>query len=225
MKYTFFVMIAAAAVLVAQQKLEDLGVYDFQTMLGGSTEDVNRLAKIVDEAVAAKPNSAFPKFMHGVVAFQRSGEAAKLGDMATAGKLYQESLAEMEEAVRWEPDNIGIRAPRGAMLITATRSMPQPMAKPLLEAAIGDFEHLLRLQEQNGSFARLSTHQRGELLTGLGDGFARSGKEDQARGYFQRITRDLPGTIYQTRAQAWLDGKPESKPADFFTCAGCHVAK
>jgi tetratricopeptide (TPR) repeat protein len=225
MKHTFFVMIAVAGVLMAQQKLEDLGVKEIQTLLGGSTEDLDRLARMVDDAIAANPKSAFPKFMHGVVVFGRSGAASKQGDLATAAKLYQASIAEMEEAVRWEPDNIGVRVPRGAVLITATRSMPAQMGKPLLESGLSDFEHVLRLQEQDGSFEKRSDHQRGELLSGLGDGWARFGKEDKAREYFQRIVKDLPGTIYQTRAQAWLDGKPEAKSPVFFTCSGCHVGK
>jgi tetratricopeptide (TPR) repeat protein len=211
--------------LAAQQKLEDLGVKEIQAFLGGSAEDVDRLAKIVDEAVAANPKSAFPKYMHGVVAFSRSGFAAKQGDLAAAGKLYQDAIAEMDEAVRWEPDNIGIRAPRGATLITASRTMPAPMAKPLLESGLSDFEHVLKLQTNDDSFKTLSTHQRGELLSGLADGWARSGQEDKARGYFERIVKDLPGTVYQTRARAWLDGKPESRKPEFFTCVGCHMKK
>jgi hypothetical protein len=99
------------------------------------------------------------------------------------------------------------------------------MGKPLLDTGVSDFEHILRLQEQDGTFAKLSNHQRGELLTGLADGWARSGDDGKARSYFTRITKDLPGTIYQTRAQAWLDGKPESKSPEFFTCTGCHVSK
>jgi tetratricopeptide (TPR) repeat protein len=223
MKYTLFILIAAAGLLAAQQKLEDLGVKEIQAFLNGSPEDIDRLAKIVDEAVAANPKGGFPKFMHGTVVFSRSGVASKKGDFATAGRLYEEGIAEMDEAVRWEPDNIGIRAPRGAMLITASRSMPPAMGKPILDSGLSDFEHVLKLQEADGSFKTLSVHQRGELLSGLADGSARSGKEDKAREYFERIVKDLPGTIYQTRARAWLDGKPESRKPEFFTCVGCHV--
>jgi hypothetical protein len=106
-----------------------------------------------------------------------------------------------------------------------SREMPAQMGKPLLESGVSDFEHVLKLQEENGSFPKLSNHQRGELLTGLADGWARMGDESKAHQYFQRIVKDLPGTIYQTRAQAWLDGKPESRSPEFFACVGCHVNK
>jgi tetratricopeptide (TPR) repeat protein len=225
LRLTFATLIAAAGILMAQQKLQDLGVKDVQTLLDGSPEGLSRLAKMVDAAVAANPKDAYANFMHGVVAFSRSGIAAKQGDLAAAGKLFQSGLAEMEEAVRADPDNIGILAPRGAMLLGASREMPPQLATPLLQSAISDFEHLLSLQQNDGTFPKLSNHQRGELLTGLGDGWARLGQEDKARGYFERIAKDLPGTVYQNRAQDWLAGKSEAKSAGYFTCVGCHVSK
>jgi hypothetical protein len=49
------------------------------------------------------------------------------------------------------------------------------------------------------------------------------GDKEKARGYFERITKDLKGTVYEQRANAWLENKPEAKAADFFACTGCHV--
>jgi hypothetical protein len=101
--------------------------------------------------------------------------------------------------------------------------MPASMGKPLLETGVSDFERVLTMQEQDKTFSKLGTHQRGELLTGLADGWNRVGNNDKARAYFERIVKELDGTVYQKRAQAWLDDKPESKAPTFFACTGCHV--
>lgn len=63
----------------------------------------------------------------------------------------------------------------------------------------------------------------GELLTGLADGWNRMGNPDKARTYFDRIVTELSGTVYEQRAKAWLENKPEAKSPQFFACTGCHV--
>jgi hypothetical protein len=101
--------------------------------------------------------------------------------------------------------------------------MPAAMAKPITQLAVEDFERVLEIREKEQSLSQRSTHQRGELLTGLADGWNRVGKTDKARGYFERITRDLKGTIYEQKAKAWLEDKAEAKAAEYFSCSGCHV--
>ena len=97
------------------------------------------------------------------------------------------------------------------------------MAKPLLALAVGDFEKVLQIREKENTFSQNSLHKRGELLTSLADGWNRMGNPDKARGYFERITKELKGTVYDERAKAWLEDKPEAKSAGFFACSGCHV--
>jgi hypothetical protein len=97
------------------------------------------------------------------------------------------------------------------------------MAKPLLEIAVADFGRVLQIREKEHTLAERSVHQRGELLTSLADGWDRLGDKEKAQGYFERIAKDLKGTVYETRANAWLENKPEAKSADFFACSGCHV--
>ena len=101
--------------------------------------------------------------------------------------------------------------------------MPPEMAKPLTQLAVEDFEKVLEIREKEQTLAQRSTHQRGELLTGLADGWSRLGNTDKARGYFERITRDMKGTIYEQKAKAWLENMPEAKAVEYFACSGCHV--
>ena len=108
-------------------------------------------------------------------------------------------------------------------MLTASRSAPPQMGKPLLQLGVADFEKILEIRDRGKSLAGRSVHQRGELLTGLADGWNRMDNPEKARAYFERVTRDMKGTLYEQKATAWLEGKPESKAPDFFACTGCHV--
>ena len=140
-------------------------------------------------------------------------------------KLWQRSMDEMAQAVEMAPDNIFVRARRGVVLISASRSsaMPPAMAKPLIQLAVEDFQRVLEIREKDQTLSQRSTHQRGELLTAIADGSNRLGNPDKARAYFERIASDLKGTVYEQKANAWLENKPEAKAVDYFACSGCHV--
>ena len=97
------------------------------------------------------------------------------------------------------------------------------MAKPLVQLAVEDFQRVLDVREEQQTLAQRSTHHRGELFTGIADGWSRLGNPDKARAYFERITRNLKGTVYERKAKAWLEGKPEARAVDYFACSGCHV--
>jgi len=108
-------------------------------------------------------------------------------------------------------------------MLTASRQAPPQMGKPLLELGVTDFEKVLEIRDREKSFTRGSLHKRGELLTGLADGWNRMGNTEKARAYFERVTRDLKGTAYEQKARAWLEDKSEAKAPEFFACTGCHV--
>ena len=133
-----------------------------------------------------------------------------------AGVVGGRGTEEMNRAVSLEPDNIGVRIPRAAVLIEASRQMPAAQATPILKLAVEDYEHVLELQSPY--FDKLSDHARGELLFGLADGLARLGDKEKAREYFMRLTSSAAGSGRATYAKAWLDGAP---PADVGRCVGC----
>jgi tetratricopeptide (TPR) repeat protein len=209
--------------MLAQQRFDLLRAKDLQAGFSGNTEQFEKLMEIIDEAVVANPKNAKAKVTHGIGILRRSGDAAQKGELEKSAKMYQAALDEMEEAVHLAPNNAVVRIPRGATLITASRFMPPQVAKPLLEIGLSDFEKVLELQERDQTFVNRSAHERGELLTGLADGWNRMGNHEKARVYFERIVGELGGTVYQKRAQAWLENKPESRSPAFFACNGCHV--
>ena len=195
-------------------------------MFGALTGDMGRFERgmrTLESLVVKHPDDARLKVLYGTGVFARSGAAFQKGDMAGAMKLWQSSLDTMARAVEMAPSDVFVRGRRGVVLISASRAMPAPMADPLTRLAVEDFGKILEIREQDNTVAQRSLHQRGELLTGLADGWSRLGDRDKARGYFNRITHELKGTIYQQKAQAWLDDKPDAKAADYFACSNCHV--
>jgi hypothetical protein len=198
---------------------------DLLGALNRDTEKFERGMRTLEDLRTKNPNDVNVKILYGNGLFARSGQAFEKGDVPNAMKLWQSSLDEMAKAVELAPENIFVRARRGVVLLSASRSgaMPDTMSKPLVQLAVGDFEKVLEVREKEQTLTQRSTHQRGELLTGIADGSNRLGDSTKARTYFERITRDLKGTVYEQRAKAWLENKPEAKAVDFFACSGCHV--
>jgi hypothetical protein len=206
------------------QRREDIRA-DMLAILNGDMEKFERGMEGLEGLLAKNPADPELKVLHGTGVFARSGKAFEKGDIPNAIKLWQSSLEEMSQAVEMAPNNVFVRARRGVILISASRSvaMPDAMQKPLTQTAVDDFEKVLEIREKDQTLAQRSVHQRGELLTGLADGWNRLGNPEKARGYFERVTRELKGTVYEQKAKAWLDGKPEAKAVDYFACSGCHV--
>src|SRR5207253_7344063 len=101
---------------------------------------------------------------------------------------------EMDKAVQLDdPDDLGVRIPRGAVTMAMARSMSDsPMRTEMLERGRTDFQHAFDLQSKAGQLEAIGTHPLGELLQGLGDVYSRLGKPDEARKYYQMLQAKLP---------------------------------
>ena len=188
----------------------------------GFAGDEARLAKgmaTCERALAEQPDHAEALVWHGAGLAYRGGRAFGKGDMQTGGELWERGLAEMDRAVTLQPDNVGVRIPRGAMLLQATQTMPPAMARPLIESALADYERVLEIQAP--IFATIGDHPKGELLFGLAEGYGRLGNAAKARAYFERLVADAPSSGQAPRAKAWLATGAVPK-SDGLGCVGCH---
>jgi len=220
---TVFGLSLAVLGLAAAQERFDMRVRnDFFAGFAGNQEALDRAMKLCEEELARNPDNAAALVWHGSGVFFESGTYFRAGDRVKGGEFWQRGLGEMDKAVTMAPDTLGVRIPRGAVLLTASRSLPNAeMAHPLIEKGVGDFERALEIQKPY--FDTLGTHPRGELLIGLADGYARLGKDERATAYFERIRAALPGTSYAASAEKWLATKTLA-PREA-GCLGCHVAK
>lgn len=224
MKLSTLLIIAAglSGSAFAQDRFDMKVRNDFFAGFAGNRQALDRAMKMCDEALAKDPRNPEALVWHGAGTFYLSGQSFQAGDMTKGQQLWQSGLQEMELAVQIAPDRVGVRIPRGATLLTASRNLPNPaMARPLIETAVGDYAHALEVQAQ--SFDSLGVHPRGELLIGLADGYARLGDEDRAKTYFERIRAALPGSVYAASADKWLATRTLA-PREA-GCLGCHAAK
>jgi tetratricopeptide (TPR) repeat protein len=97
--------------------------------------------------------------------------------------------------------------------------MAPAMAKPLLEKAVGDYEHALAVQEP--TFAGLGDHAKGELLFGLAEGYGRLGDAAKARQYFDRLIADASGSGHAPQAREFVATGTLPKVTGA-GCVGCH---
>jgi tetratricopeptide (TPR) repeat protein len=210
---------AQAPAAPAPQRFDMVVRSDFFAGFGGDAGRLQKAMDVCERALAEDPANAEALVWHGSgLAFQ-AGSAFRRGDGQTGMDLWSRGLAEMDRAVALEPDNVGVRIPRGAMLLQATRNMSPERARPLIEKGVADYEHVLELQAPY--FSTLGDHPKGELLFGLAEGYSRLGQTDKARLYFNRLVADAPGSGQTPKAKQWLDDGTLPKPQGL-GCVGCH---
>jgi tetratricopeptide (TPR) repeat protein len=216
------VVLLAAALPRAQApgRFDYLVRTDFFAGFAGDEARLKKAMEACEHALAENPTHPEALVWHGAGLVFQAGGAFQKGDMQTGGELWTRGNGEMDRAVELAPDNVGVLIPRGALLLQATRNMPPAMAAPLVEKAIGDYERTLALQTADGSFARLGDHPKGELLFGIAEGYARLGKPEKARSYFERLTADAPASGQTPKAREWLTSG--SLPPTGLGCVGCH---
>jgi tetratricopeptide (TPR) repeat protein len=210
---------AQAAPHPTDQRFDTIVRTDFFAGFAGDEARLKKGMAACERTLADNPKHAEALVWHGSgLAFQ-AGTAFRDGDPQTGGALWARGMEEMDRAVSLEPDNVGVRIPRGALLLQATRAMPQEMTRPLIEKAIGDYEHVLDLQSPY--FSTIGDHPKGELLFGLAEGYSRLGQMDKARTYFERLMKDAPTSGQAPKAKQWLaDGT--LPPVKGLGCVGCH---
>jgi tetratricopeptide (TPR) repeat protein len=215
-------LVATAGLLVSQERF-DLKVRTFFFAgFAGDTASLEKGMKMCEDAIAENPKNAEALVWHGSGLYYQSGQAFRGGDMQKGMELFQRGLKEMDGAVALSPDAIGVRIPRGAVLLTGSRQMANAeMARPLIEKGVEDYEHAYQIQGPD--LSRLATHPRGELMIGLADGYSRLGNGEKAQQWFERIQKELPGTPYAKSASTWLETKTLT-PAQS-GCLGCHAGK
>lgn len=193
---------------------------DFFIGFAGNAERLARGMARTEEVLAATPDHAEALVWHGSGLVFRSGRAFESGDTAGGMEQFGRGLGEMNRAVALAPDSVAVRVPRGATLFESTRFMDPGQAEPLLRLALSDYERALALQAS--TLASLGEHARGELLFGLADGYARAGDKENARVFFERMTKEGGASPRREYAAAWLAG---SAPARVPSCGPCHRAQ
>jgi pentatricopeptide repeat protein len=204
----------------APERFDERVRADFFDGLRGDEAAMTRAMKLCEETLAKDPKHAEAMVWHGAGIIGRSRDAFRVGDQSRGIELYSKGLAEMDAAVALSPDNIGVRIPRGAVLLAMAPFVPEPEKTKLLERGVADYERTYDLQQKH--FSTLTLHAREQLLYGLTDGYANLGNVDKAKSYFERMQADAADSELLPRAASRARGETVDGPAP---CEQCHQAR
>jgi len=211
----------AAVTMLAADRFDKVVRNDFFLGFSGNDAALDRAMAITETTLAENPKYAEALVWHGSGLLFRSGRLFRAQDFQNAMPLYERGLKEMDQAVEMAPDHLGVRIPRGAALMVAARSTPDPTrARPLFERAASDFQAAYDLQ--TSYLDQLGDHPKSELLMGLADTYYRLGEESKARTYFEKLLAMGKASPHEAEAKEWLATKKLSAPV---RCIGCHVSK
>jgi len=153
-----------ALALMADVPFDYFGVQrDMFAGLAGNVDAMERAMAACEKALAENPKHAQALVWHGIGTLARSSR-----DPQQAAVLFARGLTEMDQAATLEPGDLGVRIPRGAVLMGIARQMPEsPMRQELLERGRGDFQFAFDMQARLGTLDTIGTHPLGELLQAL----------------------------------------------------------
>jgi tetratricopeptide (TPR) repeat protein len=195
---------------------------DFFAGMMGDAARLERGMKFTEEILAANPKHADALVWHGGGLLARAAQAYAKGDASEGDSLWKRGLKEMNDAARFEPDNMRVKIGRSATLIGLAQSgwnSSDAEGRALLLSALKDYEKVY--QWQKPFFWKLSMHSRGELLFGLASGWSILGEREKALKYLRLIIKECQGTKYEREAQRWLGITP--LPVVQHDCTGCHI--
>lgn len=205
----------------SQPRLEQQIRSDFDAGFRGDRVAFDRAIAATQKILDTQPAHAEALVYLGSATLALSGRAfLEENDMRKGMELWEKGNAMMDKAVQLQPENIEVRTLRGNTLLIGSRRVPPDWQPALLEKCLADFNAILELHKAN--FSALPERDRGELLASLADGYDRSGDKDKSHSYLERIVKELPGTEYARRAEAWL--KDPSYPVEQRTCIDCQLA-
>jgi tetratricopeptide (TPR) repeat protein len=184
----------------------------------GDEKALARGLKVCNDTLAKNPKHAQALVWRGAAMVYQAGQAFQNKKPGEGFPLWTNGLKDMDEAVKLEPNNVGVRIPRASVLMPAARNAPPAMGQPLLKKALEDFELIYKLQAKD--LAKLGTHPRGELRMGLADVYRLMKDNDKSKEQLEAVIKELPDTKYAKRATEWLAAKPDAKLEH--NCIGCH---
>lgn len=211
------VLILTAGVLFSQDRF-DLKVRNyFFAGLAGDKAALQKGMKICDDILARDPKQPEALVWHGMGLVNQAGAAFQNGDHENGADLWQRGMTEMDQAAELAPNDLGVRIVRGAVLLMASQYLAEDRARPLIEKGLSDYQKAYSVQGPD--LSAFGTHKSGELMLGMANAYARLGDEEKARQWFDRISKDLPGTPYAASAAKWNEtGKLTPEEAACLTC-------
>ncbi len=212
-----FAAIGVVTAGVAQERFDYAVRDDMFRAFGGNEAAYKNAMATIEEKLREQPDHAEALVWRGAGLSFKAGQAFRAGDIAGGEGLAKKGMADMDRALRLEPNNIGVLIPRSATVLAAARyQRDADREREMAASAAAGFETAFAIRQ--GAFARLGLHNRGEYLSGLAESWALAGNRDKAEAYLRRILAELPNSLYAERATAKLADWNDRRPLNCLTC-------
>jgi hypothetical protein len=191
---------------------------DFFSGFNGDEDALKKGMEVCEKVLAENPKHAEALVWLGSGQVYWAGKAFSTGKPAEGMKHWQQGLANMDKAAELEPKNIGVLIPRAAVLMPASRGLPDIIKKPVLQGVLKNFEDVYEMQKD--MLSEIGEHPLGELRMGLADVHRSLGDLEKSKTHLEAVIKELPDTEYAKEAEKWLAAKPTARLAR--NCIGCH---
>jgi len=155
----------------------------------------------------------------GGMALYRAVRAHEAGQTADFQRLYQQARDAFAEAAKTTSGNEAVPAIVGGSLATFADRMPQN-ERPAAWVLAYD-SYMILWKQQGPAIEKLPAHHRGEVLSGLALSAQRTGRQEEAAQFVDKMLTLLQGTPYETAAKQWKSD-PSAAANSNVTCKGCH---
>ena len=185
--------------------------------------DMQRLArgeKNIQLLLQQRPEAKAPLLgWQASTVLYRATRAHESGRADEYREHFQRSLALFEEANRLDSENIGVVAVTAGSFVLLADRLPKEDRADAWSRAYNAYQTLWK--QQGPAVDKLPLHIRGELLAGLAQSAQRTGRNQEATQFIEKIQTLLPDTPYANVALQWKES-PESATNTSITCRTCH---
>jgi hypothetical protein len=192
---------------------------------GFLSNDMNRFARAERNAAALlqqRPGEQGNlRAWQGGMALYRAVLAHEAGQSAEFQRLYQQARDFFTEAGKATSGNEAVPAIVGGSLAVFADRLPQEQRAAAWAVAYDSYKMLWNGQAP--AIDKLSVHFRGEVLSGMAMAAQRTGRQEEAAQYVDKMLTLMQGTPYEATAKQWKSD-PASASASALTCKSCHEA-
>lgn len=155
----------------------------------------------------------------GGMSLYRAVGAHEAGKRDEFTRLLTEARDLLTEASRLRAGNDGVAAITGGSYALFADRLPEEHRAAAWSQAYDAYALLWK--QQGAAIEQLPVHFKGEVLAGLTQSAQRTGRNEEAAQYLEKMLTVLHNTPYAPMAQRWKED-PSSAATTNLTCKNCH---
>ena len=149
----------------------------------------------------------------------RAVRAHEMGQAAEFERLFASAIGDFNAAAKFDSGNEGVAAITGGTMATFADRLPANHRAAAWTRAYDNYSLLWK--QQGAGIEKMPVHLKGEVLSGLTQSAQRTGRQEEAAQYLDKMLTVLADTPYEAMAKQWK-ADPASAATTSLTCKNCH---